>query len=878
LQIPSKSLVVLIGPSGSGKSTFANKFFHDTEILCADTFRRMVRDREDSFDVKETNHDAWSVLHHVVQCRLAARRLTVIDATNVKREDRLGLVEIAREHNLPAVAIVLNVDYATCAKRNCQRPNRPKDSKFIMRQTREMWQHLGGKGAKYLYKEGFKYVYVLTGTEAVDAVESIERLPMPSDKRGERGPFDIIGDVHGCYDELTKLLADLGYMRALSPEGISLAHPDGRKAVFLGDIVDRGPRVLDCVRLVQQMVQAGDAFCIPGNHDKKFTRALRGNAVKVAHGLEQSMQEIESLPDETRDQTKASFVDFFESLPHHLCLDGNRLVAAHAGMPKHLQNRHSGRVWEFALYGETTGETDEYGLPVRADWAAKYDGHATVVYGHTPVVTPEWINKTLCIDTGCVFGGKLTALRWPEDVLVSVPAARVYSEPVRPLVAPAVAPAAGIPADVPPDDGMLTLPDLVGDTIISARLAPAVKISGQRMLCGLEIASCQAVPPRWLIYVPPTMSPVETSRLDDYLEHPADAFEAFARLGTQEVVCEAKHMGSRAVVIVCKDTEVAARKFGAGTPGATGAPGTSDEAIGIIYTRTGRRFFASDKPTEAAILHEVQAAVTGADLWQELQTDWLCLDTELMPWSTKAGDLLRNTYAPTGSSAIDSLTGALALAEQALTNGKDTGALVERLKVRADAAQQYDAAWRHYCWQVNDPSELRVAPFHFLAAEGRTFVAQDQVWHMQMADRLAAASASGVVTRTWWKVVDVADSASRQAVADWWTNATEAGHEGMVVKSRTFVLQNAKGLCQPALKVRGRKYLRIIYGPEYLLPENLKRLKRRGLGAKRKLALNEFALGVEGLERFVRGEPLARVHECALGVLALESEPVDPRL
>jgi protein phosphatase len=179
--------------------------------------------------------------------------------------------------------------------------------------------------------------------------------------------------------------------------------------------------------------------------------------------------------------------------------------------------------------------------------------------------------------------------------------------------------------------------------------------------------------------------------------------------------------------------------------------------------------------------------------------------------------------------------------------------------------------------QVSGVDDLRVAPFHLLASEGRVWFDKDHVWHMEFADRLAGAGEK-IVMNTRWKVFDLANEAARSEASQWWEDLIASGAEGMVVKPKSFVAKGSKGLIQPALKVRGKEYLRIIYGPEYDGPGHLVRLRERGLGGKRNLALREFALGHEALKRFAARAPLRRAHECVFGVLALESEPIDPRL
>jgi protein phosphatase len=699
-------------------------------------------------------------------------------------------------------------------------------------------------------------VHVLRSPEEIDVV-TIAREPLWNNRSADHGPFDVIGDIHGCGDELIELLRTLGYVDDQSV----WSHPSGRKAVFLGDLVDRGPRVPDVLRLVIRMVAAGHALAVPGNHDMKLMRKLRGRDVQITHGLEESLVQLEAEPPEFRESV-ASFID---DLVSHYVLDDGRLVVAHAGMKLEMQGRGSGKVREFALYGETTGETDEFGLPVRYNWAAEYRGHAMVVYGHTPVPEPEWLNGTINIDTGCVFGGRLTALRYPERELVSVAARHVYAEPSRPFAAPDAPSAAALSVQQQLDD-VLDLADVTGKRIVNTRLHHNVTIREENGIAALEVMSRFAVNPKWLVYLPPTMSPSETSKQPGYLEYPMEAFDYFRHHGTPRVVCEEKHMGSRAVMVVCRDEEVARRRFG-----------VLDEGNGIIYTRTGRRFF-DDVVMERELLSIVTLALVRSDFWSRLRTDWVCLDCELMPWSAKAQELIRRQYAPVAAAARASLAEANAALAIASRRGAVEGDLRSRYQERERLAALYERAYERYSWPVQCVTDLRLAPFHILATEGAVHVDKNHEWHMQtIADFCGADRGEGVLMATSYRVVDVTDTDSQTAGAAWWEELTERGGEGMVVKPLAFIARG-RGLLQPAVKCRGREYLRIIYGPEYSLPENLDRLRSRGLGHKRSLALREFALGVEALERFVRREPLRRVHECVFGVLALESEPVDPRL
>ena len=850
ITIPELALVVLIGPSGCGKSTFARKHFKPTEVLSSDFCRALVSDDENN---QAATKDAFEVLHFIGAKRLAAGKLTVVDATNVQLEARKPLVALAREYHVIPVALVLNLPDRICQDRNRDRPDRNFGPHVIRQQSQQLRRSL-----RNLKREGFRHIYELSSQAEVDDV-TIERQPLWNNRKHEHGPFDIIGDVHGCFAELQALLVKLGY-EFTSANGTSHAqHPAGRKAVFLGDLVDRGPGVPEVLKLVMSMTQSGAALAVPGNHDSKLMRKLRGRDVQITHGLAESLQQLEQETPEFKEQV----ADFIDGLVSHYVFDNGRLVVAHAGLKEELQGRGSGKVRDFALYGETTGETDEFGLPVRYNWAAEYRGKAMVVYGHTPVPEPEWLNGTICIDTGCVFGGKLTALRYPEKELVSVDALQTYYEPAKPFL-PDDEQAPLLTAQQAYDD-VLDIADVSGKRIISTRLHRTVTIREENSFAALEVMSRFAADPKWLIYLPPTMSPSETSRAEDLLEHPAEAFTYFRNAGIARVICEEKHMGSRAVVVVCRDREAAQKRFG-----------VVEDTAGICYTRTGRRFF-DDRTLETEFISRIQAALEAAKFWEEFETDWVCLDCELMPWSAKAQELLRQQYAAVGTAARSSLVDVIPALQAAAQNTPEIAPLLRRYQEREIAAAKYVAAYRRYCWPVHSIADLKLAPFHLLATEGRVHTDRDHGWHMQTLKRICDAD-PGLLLATSHMVVDTTDPSSEEAGVRWWEELTGSGGEGMVVKPWDLITRGSRGLIQPAVKCRGREYLRIIYGPEYALPENLERLRARGLSAKRSLALREFALGVEGLERFVRREPLRRVHECVFGVLALESEPVDPRL
>jgi polynucleotide kinase-phosphatase len=839
LRIPESGLVVLVGVSGSGKSHFARRHFRPTQVVSSDYCRAVVSDDEND---QSATTDAFDLLHHIVRTRLRRGLLTVVDATNAQPRSRAQLVQLAKDQDVLCVAIVLDVPESVAVARNAVRTDRDLPDHVVPRQRREL-----RRGMRDLHRV-FKRAYVLSGAEIDDATLVYEKSW--SDRRELTGPFDLIGDVHGCRAELEDLLTGLGYVieRDALGRAAGAAHPDGRTAVLLGDLVDRGPDTPGVLRLAMGMVRAGTALCVPGNHENKLTRAMKGRRVTVSHGLAESLEQLAAEPEEFR----AEVLAFMDGLVSHLVLDDGRLVVAHAGLKEAYHGRASGRVRSFALYGETTGETDEYGLPVRYPWANDYRGSAMVVYGHTPVVEPEWVNNTLCVDTGCVFGGRLTSLRYPEKELVSVPAREVWYEPVRPLEAPAPA---GPGAHR--ESGVLRIGDV--EEAVETRLMGRINVRVENVWPALEVMSRFAVDPRWLVYLPPTMAPADTSPLEGFLEHPAEAFAAYRKQGLEQVVCEEKHMGSRAVVVVARDAGVAAARFG-----------VDDETTGAVFTRTGRAFFPDPARTEE-FLARVRAAA--GFLFEELDTGWLVLDCELMPWSAKAVELLRRQYAATGAAASAALPAAADVLARAGTRGLDVGGLRDRVERRAVNAGLFREAYARYCWPVDGLRGLRLAPFQVLAAERGSYATRDHLWHLEIADRLAAAD-DELFAPTRSRVVPLAGDEA-DAVA-WWEELTGAGGEGMVVKPLGPPIEGR--LVQPGVKCRGREYLRIIYGPDYTEPEHLARLRGRSLGRKRSLAMREYALGLEALDRLVAGEPLWRVHQPVFGVLALESEPVDPRL
>lgn len=356
--------------------------------------------------------------------RLTAGLVTVVDATSLSRQVLASLVELAAEHDVCAVGVVLGSDTSavegllaagcedvteTLLPACCEAPSEADSSEVV-----------GVSG-------------VTGSTPDAGRLEGcrIVLQPLPCDAMGDYGPFDIVGDVHGCAAELRDLLRELGYRIVQDDQGraVDAVPPVGRTAIFVGDVVNRGPDSVGVLRLVMGMCRSGHARAVQGNHEHQLSMVLRGQQVTLRAGLRETLAEVEEQSQEFRDEALA----WCAGLPSHLVLAGGALVVVHAGLAERFHGRDSVRVTSLALYGEPIREKDEHGLPVRTLWANNYRGDATVVYGHTPTLRAEWLRGTICLDTGCVYGGRLTAVQFPEREIVSVPSRGEWFTLLRPL-------------------------------------------------------------------------------------------------------------------------------------------------------------------------------------------------------------------------------------------------------------------------------------------------------------------------------------------------------------------------------------------------------------------------------------------------------------
>ncbi|MBY0012565.1 polynucleotide kinase-phosphatase [Paenibacillus typhae] len=861
IPFPHGGIIVLVGPSNSGKTTLLRRLVEEgvlmeTEVVSSDTYRTLVGDveyldwkgrpREEAdilySDYQKLSGLAFEAMNTVVSMRSRLGKLTVVDATHLQPEYRRKYIEIAAGHDLPCVAWVLDVPELTLLARDKTR-EQPRGRQRVKSQYSQFKRSLRG-----LREEGFDFTYMLKEPEAVQFVRRDN--PLLADIGAG---IDVIGDIHGCYDEMLELLGELGY--AADEAGL-YRHPDGRTLVSVGDVMSRGPRSLDTMIFWKRHVDAGIARMTDSNHGWKIARYLSGRNVTLSHGDENIAAELSLLEEEAGPEAAAAIKEelkqFLLSAPSHLvmCRDGvRRLVIAHAGIRDEYIGRQSRRVQDFCRYGDTDG-MDAAGAPVRKEWYTGHESGELIIWGHDPRPYPAVVKNTINIDQGAVFGGALTAYRYPEQEFVSVKAHRDYAEdPDSPLVRRERGRFA------PPNLGKL-----VNGYSVFTDAYGELSVRGDYVKAAVDSVSHYTVPLEELVYIPPTMSPTPSVSADEsYLEHPQEAFDYFRSQGVSTMVAEKKHMGSRAVLLLFRDEQAAVSYIGR-------------PALGTIYSRTGRAFF--DRETEAKVLARLNTDLVQAGYFTRYNTEMLLLDAEIIPWNLKARELIATQYAHVAEAAKMDREHLLVKLRQAEAAGRDVSGWVQEMEAKLQSVQVFREAFQQYCWDVSGLEGIRIAPFHILAHSGQSFFDHSHIWHMEQARQLAGISP--LFMETEYRVIrSAADEAD---VIKWWQDMTEDGHEGIVIKPEIFITKHGRHMVQPAIKVRGRKYLHMIYGIDYLQPDNLKRLKQRRTSKKERHALMECALSVESVNRFIRKEPLERVHECVLAALALESDPVDPRL
>jgi polynucleotide kinase-phosphatase len=863
INLPHAGIVLLVGPSNTGKTTLLNQLIQEEQILTcevvsSDQFRVLVsniefiswngrpKDESDALfnEYQQISGAAFDAMDYVVAKRCELNKLTFIDATHLREDEHDKYLQMGKKYHVPVIAMVLNISETELLRRDSERAF-PRGRNRIKQQ----YQHFKNM-LRFIKKKSYRRVYMLGEDEL--QILNINRLENPLYIDVGNG-IDFIGDIHGCFDEFIEMLQKLGYQE--NDEGYYI-HPVGRKFLSLGDVLSRGPKSIETLQFFQKHVSEGHAYMIDSNHGWKIARWLDGKNVKMAHGDENVAAEFEEYErkngSEAAAELKAQIKELLLEAKSHYIVQKNgvhAIVATHAGIKDDYIGKQSAQISDFCRYGDSEG-LDEHGKPIRKDWSISHKSSELILWGHDPKPQPLLVNNTLNIDQGVVFGGVLTAYRYPERQFVSVKAkndyANVPDNPLKKWELKRLAP----PNIMKFLEGYSVLTEHYGEIMIyDDGVKPA-----------LDDLSHYTLPIEDIVYLPPTMSPApKPSRLEGYLEHPTEAFEYYQANGVETMVVEKKHMGSRGILFLFKNKEIAKEYIGR-------------ETLGTIYSRTGRAFF--QKELQEQVVSRLNEDLVKNGYFERYNTDFVLLDAEILPWNLKAKDLVLNQYAHVGEMAMLDRTLLKDSLQQAIDSGKDVVNWVQEVDVGIENAKVFNEVYQKYCWETDGMEGIQIAPFHTLAHSSEQFFDKPHTWHMEKNKEFSGISS--LFLETEYRVVN--DEATMKEAIEWWEEITEDGHEGFIVKPESYISRHKGKLLQPAIKVRGRKYLHIIYGIDYLLPENLSRLKKRNAGKKQRNALKEFSLGVEGVNRFVKRESLERVHECVLGILALEAEPIDPRL
>ena len=857
IQLPEGAIVLCIGPSNSGKSTLLNRLVDEkqllrSEIVSSDTFRQLVADidyidfstvlREDEDTLYEEyqriSTEAFHVLQEIVSARAKLNKVTFVDATHLRNYERAKYFEIAKKHHVPILALVFDIPKNELLKRDEQR-TQPRGKKRIEQQVQTFQAEL-----RNIKKEPFLKIYTWRD-------EGIMIVRQQSPHLQEIGSgFDIIGDIHGCYDEMMTLITKLGYEK----QGDVYIHPDGRRLLSAGDIMSRGPKSIETMQFWLRQIEAGLSYMTDSNHGWKIARWLKGQNVSLQHGDEKVAEEFEQYEQiyglEATEVLKNRLADMLLSAPSHYILTKNnvrKVVVAHAGISDHYIGKESKRIKDFCRYGAVEG-VDENGRSIRGDWYMNHKTSELIVWGHDPKLKPFRANRTINIDQGVVFGGQLTAFRYPEQSFVAVDALHNYvGNKENPLIE------AKSKRFSPPKAS-----HFVNGFTVHTEKGEAIAIQKEKALAAMDTFSHYTLPLEQVLYIPPTMSPTpQTSALKDYLEHPAEAFDYYKKNGVTQMVAEKKHMGSRAVIFIAKDKNITKQLL-------------NHDALGVITTRTGRAFFEPELQLE--VLAAIHKELLAKNYFEQYETDYVLMDAEILPWNLKAHHLIDTQYANVSEQAL--MDRQQLLNKLQATSNINVSNWINEYSDKLKNAARFDAVYKNYCWPTNNVKGIQIAPFHILAHSETTHFDKPHTWHMEMNASLAENSSLFLATE--YRLIE--SEQQEQEVINWWKEMTEHGHEGIVIKPLNFIEERKNKLLQPAIKVRGREYLRIIYGMDYTDKAQLQQLKKRNPSRKMRNALLEFKLGMEGIKRFVQLESSARVHECVLATLALESETIDPRL
>jgi protein phosphatase len=832
LRLPKFSALAVLAPTAFPVAEWARRHFDPQICLDPSDCQQLL-----GVAAVPPSADAYALVTQAFQLRLAAGKTTVLLQAPLDQSGRQFIRSACRKYHTQL--LVLSIEL-------------PEDELAALAPAydRALWareQDLLEQNLQFLDKEGIQQHFRIRSSAELAALQ-VEWQPLPCDRSELAGPFDLIGSLHGCHAELLALLAKLGYDRAHDPDGLLPLHPQGRLPVFLGDMADRGPGSAQALALVKAMTTAGKALTVLGNQDRALLEFLR--AEPDGDPGELALWWSQASPAE-----KSATLAWIAALPSHLVLDGGRLVAVHGGIQAEMIGRHTQPITAFCTFGSTPSEHNAVQKEPLASWVEDIPAGTTVVFAHQPLVDAVDAGRYVAVDTACLYGGQLSAFRYPEREFVQVPAETAHETATWPALA---APQA--PLHAAAERWLLPDEHFNGRFLVQTTSGFTFTTTEAQYNVVTEFLEAEAVSPRWLIYLPPSMSPPQPAAQAGYLEHPVEAFSYYEKKGQTHVMVQEKLDGRRAVVVLCRDQAAAAARFGA-----------EDGRLGVVYSRRGRPIFA-DPAEERELLGQLHAAATAAGLWEALRTDWICCEGQLC--GGKFQPARRAEEERIAAGVVATWPRSLELLAHSTASGPEFEALKARMGERSAGAQ----ALARICARPEAADgDWFFVPYHLLAAQSGVFFDRPHAWHLEQLAAFTQANAPRVRALRA-ELLDLQDHDQRRKLINWWQELSDQGAPGIVVKPVTLELFINQEYLQPAMKVRGREALRKVYGPFYTDPELLAHHRNRSLKERRELSVRHFALGKEGLERFVAGRPHYEVFQTVFTHLAISTMDGNPLL
>lgn len=887
--LPDPSIVGITGSSSDSRIEILNRFFKIEEIISMDELSRWIPDDPWIQDHNKPEQ-VESIFFSIIEQRLKRNLMTALDIHGRGRPFRNQFIQLAKKYHFTPTLIRLLSDAEA---------SRELDQEDFFKARRQ---------------EGFRVIYQINKDEFQDWRPS--RRTSPTMRPDVEGAFDIIGDVHGCMDELLALTHRLGYRwtgnpLTLNPD-FNWINPPGRRLFFVGDLVDKGPNSLEALSLVMRLTETGQSFCVPGNHDYKLARALGGMVFKKSDpDHEAALQQVRAAGPKFAEKART----WIESLPSHYFLDAGRLVVSHAGSKRSHHGRDSNRILDFALYGATTGKTDSHGLPERLNWALDYHGETLVVHGHTPVEEPKWVNESVNIDTGCVYGGHLTALRYPERELVSEPARHEYSISRRPLplnvsllnqmesapsanlksnpLRPSTAsdPRSGNPSNslnfqTHKKQNQHTSNEKLGWTDFQNLKVVETSTRGDVILREEEVKaavhflkSTQCWPWRIPFLAPGISAPDPCQDINSAgLESPATAFTYYRNNRVQEVLCVPTAYEPPFILALARDSSEAVERLGS----QAGEVGIGFPVCGLLQT--------SDTPSPAemsSLLKRIHRNLSEENFWERSQSDVAIFECSLTSHSVQAAETKMKPKPLQHSNSMSQIVSAgmidtnniLEKLERATEHGTDWHFLTQSyLKSKRSLTEFTD--WISKAQKTTNGTELiQVRNFQLLATQKKTFINQHYSAGAQILklEQLAERDSELFIQPSSF-LLDLHDVNACSSAVNLWEEHTREGMIGWVIRPAQGAQKGRRGWVQPALKCRGDMALKCIFGLNMSREAMNQSIQKNSLAARRSQVAREWALSLEALHRWTRQEPDWRIQECMVGILAVKCEPTDARL